>query len=192
MSSLDKLITLYEFASSHYPDGHPLKAGHLAQLGSFLDLKGLEDEAIGAYERALDGMAVDSNGPSLISICFSRIGALLKRRYDRLGEAEDLNKVIWAQEMCIGCTAADGENLDESYGSLLESLVARWNLLQDEEDLDRMSSYAEKAIALNPSNARAQSILDLNFVELRSFTNRTFCSDSVNDRVPGAQDSEIE
>ncbi|KAK0430693.1 CHAT domain-containing protein [Armillaria borealis] len=159
MSSLDKLITLSEFGISHYPDGHPLKAAHLFRLGIALEEKGSEDEAIGAYERALDGTVVDSNGLSLISICFRGIGTMLKGRYDRLGEAEDLHKAIWAQEMCIACTAADGEQLDEFYGSLLNSLVAHLDLLKDEEDLDRMSSYAEKAIALNPSNAHAQYFL---------------------------------
>ncbi|SJK99821.1 uncharacterized protein ARMOST_03132 [Armillaria ostoyae] len=191
--SLDKLITLLKFASSHYPDGHRMKGVYFVPLGTALETKGLEDEAIGAYERALDELeVVDSDGLSFISICFDRIGTLLKGRYDRLGEAEDLHKAIWAQEMCIACTAADGENLDELYGSLSHSLGARWNLVRDEEDLDRMLSYAEKAIALNPSNARAQSILGLNFVELRSFTHRTLRSDSFNDRVPGAQDSETD
>ncbi len=84
-----------------------------------------------------------------------------KRRYDLLEEAEDLHKAIWAQEMCIACTAADGENLDELYGSLLDSFGARWFLLKDEEDLERILSYAEKAITLNPSNAHAQSILSV-------------------------------
>ncbi|KAK0449902.1 hypothetical protein EV421DRAFT_1989714 [Armillaria borealis] len=158
MSSLDKFITLCESASSHYPDGHPLKATVLAQIGSALERKGLENEALGAYERALDGI-VDSNSLRFISICFSRIGALLERRYDWLGEAEDLHKAIWAQEICIACTAADGEKLDKFYGYLLNSLAARWSLLEDKEDLDRMLSYAEKAIALNPSNARAQYFL---------------------------------
>ncbi|PBK75344.1 hypothetical protein ARMSODRAFT_386552 [Armillaria solidipes] len=161
MSSLDKLITLYESASSHYPDGHPLKGGYLAQLGSVLEMKGSEDEAIDAYERALDSIVVDSIGLGLISICFSNIGDLLNGRYDRLGEAEDLHKAIWAQEMCIACTAADGENLDRIHGSLSNSLVARWELLRDEEDLDRMLSYAEKAITSNPSNAGAQCNLGL-------------------------------
>ncbi len=52
-----------------------------------------------------------------------------------------------------------GENLDELHASLLNSLKARWFLLKDEEDLDRRLSYAEKAVALNPSNACAQYIL---------------------------------
>ncbi|KAK0449913.1 hypothetical protein EV421DRAFT_1989731 [Armillaria borealis] len=159
--SLDKAITLCEFASSRYPDGHPCKSGHLFRLGMALEMKGSEDKALGVYECALDSDAVvDSNGRSLKSICLNNI--------------------------------TDGENLDELYGSLLNSLIARWNLLKDEEDLDRMLSYAEKAIALNPSNARAQSILGLNFVELRSFMHRTFRSDSFNDRVPGAQYSETD
>ncbi|SJK99807.1 uncharacterized protein ARMOST_03118 [Armillaria ostoyae] len=156
MCSLDKLITLCEFASSHYPDGHPLKGGYLAQLGSVLEIKGSEDEAIGAYGRALDDIVVDSIGLSLIRICFSSIGALLKGRYDRLGEADDLHKAIWAQEMCIACTAADGENLDKIYRSLLNSLVARWILLRDEEDVDRLLSRAEEATTLNASDGEFQ------------------------------------
>ncbi|KAK0430704.1 CHAT domain-containing protein [Armillaria borealis] len=159
ISSLDKLITFSEFAIPHYPDDHPSKALHLFELGTALKKKELEEEALGAYERALNGAVVDSNDPyglPLVSICFYSINDLLKGRYDRLGEAEDLNKAIWAQEMCIACTAADGENLVKLYGSLLNSLVARWNLLKDEEDLDRMLSCAEKAVALNTSNAHAQ------------------------------------
>ncbi len=159
--SLDKHITLCEFAISHYPDGHPMKGANLTQLGLVLERKRLEDEAIDAYERALDDIVMDSNGLSLIRICFSRIGALLKGRYDRLGEAQDLNKAIWAQEMCIACTAADRKNLDESYGSLWESLVARRNLLENEEDLDQILSCAEKAVELNPSKALNQYHLSL-------------------------------
>ncbi len=72
-------------------------------------------------------------------LCFSNIGALLKGRYNRLREAEDLHKAIWAQEMCIACTAADGNSrLDRYYYFLSASLKKRWELLKDEEDLDRM------------------------------------------------------
>ncbi len=116
MRSLDKAITLCEFAISRYPDDHPLKSDHLVRLGMALEEKGLEEEALGAYERAIDG--TPGNG---MRICCHNIGVLLKARYNRLGEAEDLNKAIWAQEMGIACTAADasGKILDKSYGSLL-------------------------------------------------------------------------
>ncbi|KAK0430715.1 CHAT domain-containing protein [Armillaria borealis] len=161
MNSLDKLITLCEFSSSYYPDGHLLKAVHLFKLGMALEKKGLEEEALGAYERAPGNTSEDSTGLRFMSICFSKIGDLLKGRYDRLGEAEDLNKAILAQEMCIASTAADEEQLDESYGPLLASLKARWELFQAEEDADRILSCAEKAVELNPSNAHNQSNLSL-------------------------------
>ncbi|SJK99794.1 uncharacterized protein ARMOST_03105 [Armillaria ostoyae] len=154
--SLDKAITICEFASSRYLDGHPWKFDHLCRLGMALKEKGLDDEAISAYERALDA-AVDLN--VLTNICFNNIGALLKNRYNRLGDAKDLQKAIWAQEMCIVCTAEDANDLDSFYGSLSASLTARWELLKDEEDLDRMLTCAEKAVELNPSNAHNQSNL---------------------------------
>ncbi|KAK0449908.1 hypothetical protein EV421DRAFT_1899394 [Armillaria borealis] len=143
--SLDKAITLCKFAISRCPDGHPLKFGHLFRLGMALEEKGLEEEALGAYERALDGAPGDSNGLSLMSVCFYKIGALRKGRYDRLGEAEDLNKAISAQEASISCTAGEGEQLNETYVSLLHSLAVCWNLLKDKEDFARIQSYARKA-----------------------------------------------
>ncbi len=142
--SLDKAITLCESASSHYLDGHPFKSGHLFRLGIVLEKKGLKDEAIGAYERALDA-AVDFN--DLMIICFKNIGALSKGRYDRLGEAEDLDKAIWAQEMCIACSATDpytNVRLCSFYESLLASLTARWELLKHEEDLDQCCPVLKK------------------------------------------------
>ncbi len=62
MSSLDKLIMICESSSSHFPDGHPLKAALLGRLGTVLKMKGLKDEAMDAFERALDAADVDSNG----------------------------------------------------------------------------------------------------------------------------------
>ncbi len=108
--SLDKHITLSESAISHYPDDDPSKTAHLFLLGMALEKKGLEEEALGVYERTLDGATGDSSDMSLMNMrfCFDKIGDLLKARYDRLGEAEDLDKAIWVQEMRIACTAADG------------------------------------------------------------------------------------
>ncbi|KAK0213888.1 hypothetical protein IW262DRAFT_1300683 [Armillaria fumosa] len=77
MCSLDQLITFREFAISRHPD----------------EKKGLEDRALGVYECALDA-AGDSKGLSLAIVCFFRIGAMLRDRYDRLGDAEDLNRAI--------------------------------------------------------------------------------------------------
>ncbi len=99
--SLDKAITVCEFTISCYPDGHPFKFDHLCRLGMALREKALEDEAIGAYERALDA-TVDFN--VLTNICLHNIGALLKSRYNRLGDVKDLQKAIWSQEMCIVCS----------------------------------------------------------------------------------------
>ncbi len=162
MCSLDQLITFREFAISCHPDGHPSKPGLLVRLGITLEKKGLEDQALGAYERALD-VAGDSKGLSLTIICFLKIGYLRHERYDRLGEAEDINKAIWGWEMCIACTAADSyaDVFDRFYVFLCASLMARWELLNDKEDLDRLLYYAEKAIALNPSNDGAQYFLGL-------------------------------
>ncbi len=149
--SLDKAITLCEFAISRYPDGDIMQSGHFWRLGLALEMKGLQVEALGAYERALDLAPEDSRGLELKSVCFYKIGALHQGRYDRHGEAEDLDKAIWAHEMCIAFTAADGKHLDECYRDLYYSLMARWELLKDEESLDRLVSHAEKAVAFNPS-----------------------------------------
>ncbi len=149
--SLDKAITLCEFAISRYPDGDIMQSGHFWRLGLALEMKGLQVEALGAYERALDLAPEDSRGLELKSVCFYKIGALHQGRYDRHGEAEDLDKAIWAHEMCIAFTAADGKHLDECYRDLFCSLMARWEVLKNEESLDRLVSHAEKAVAFNPS-----------------------------------------
>ncbi|SJK99812.1 uncharacterized protein ARMOST_03123 [Armillaria ostoyae] len=135
-----------------------MQSGHLWRLGLALEMKGLalkmkslEDKALGAYERALESAPKDSSGLSFMSLCYYKVGALCQGRYDRLGETEDLNKAIWAHEMYIAFTAADGEHLDMCYGDLYCSLMVRWDVLKNEEDLDRIVSHAEKAVSLNPS-----------------------------------------
>ncbi|PBL03932.1 hypothetical protein ARMGADRAFT_37961 [Armillaria gallica] len=148
---LNKAITLCEFAISRYPDGDVMQTDHFYRLGLALEKKGLEDKALGAYERALDLAPEESRGLELRSVCFYKIGSLHQGRYDQHGEAEDLNKAIWAHEMCIAFAAADGKHLDDCYSALFCSLKARWQLLKDEEDLDRLVSHAEKSIAFNPS-----------------------------------------
>ncbi|KAK0213889.1 hypothetical protein IW262DRAFT_281760 [Armillaria fumosa] len=65
--------------------------------------------------------------------------------------------------MCNACIAADSyaDVLDHFYVFLLASLMARWELLKDEEDVDRLLSYAEKAVTLNLSNDGAQYFLGI-------------------------------
>ncbi|KAK0193543.1 hypothetical protein F5146DRAFT_1181681 [Armillaria mellea] len=160
MRSLDQLIKFRKFVISRHPEGHPSRPGLLFRLGITLEKKELDDQALDAYECALDA-AGDSKGLSLMIICFFKIGALRHDRYNRLGEAEDLNKAIWGWEMCIACTAADtyANLLDLFCVFLCSSLMVRWELLNDTADLDRLSYYAEKAIALNLSNDAAQYFL---------------------------------
>lgn len=138
---LNTAISLYQEALGLRPRGHPERAATLTCLGScyaqrFFDTHDLADsmQSIAFSEEAVD-LCPQRSVIARRDVALSNLGACLLGQYNLFGRVADLEKAISVQRDTLGLAKTTPAGRIESLSNLAMSLMRRYTISQDGEDI---------------------------------------------------------
>ncbi|KAJ2927315.1 hypothetical protein H1R20_g9781, partial [Candolleomyces eurysporus] len=170
-ADLDEMINTLEediaLRAAEVPEDHDtllLALVHLREalraryrnLGNILDL----NRAIDAQYQAIDigsersDMVPANIWSDLMGNMWSHLGSMLSRRFDHLGNTEDINKSIEAHGVSLTIMSGDNDSLmSDASCTLACSYLARFNRTGVDEDLEQAVSRFREALEKQPKDS---------------------------------------
>jgi CHAT domain-containing protein/tetratricopeptide (TPR) repeat protein len=155
-AALDQAVTLLTAAVTATPDGHPDRAGRLADLSSALRMRfertgaGADlDEAINVARQAL---AVTPDDHIHRSVMLAALGIALEMRFEHAGAEGDLDEAISVVRLALAAIPDDHIDRAAVLAALGLSLKMRFRRTGAGADLDEAISLIRQAMAAIPDD----------------------------------------